>query len=105
MAYANYFSIIYQQKSMKKPTTAVSEGEIALRLLPETKPSYEDITLINPKKELLTPSLLRSFDGFGSITDEEAENICRTSHLFAQVLLEFIAQKNTITIDNQHVVN
>ena len=89
---------------MKNQSKAVREDENPLTLVPKTRPSYEDIALFNPKKEALTSAVLRTFEGFAGISDEEAENICRTSLLFAQVLLEFIAVKNTISIDNQFVV-
>lgn len=89
---------------MKNQSKAVQKGEAPLTLVPKTRPSYEDIALVNPKKVALTPVVLRTFEGFAGISDEEAENICRTSLLFAQVLLEAMAVKNTISIDNQHVV-
>lgn len=89
---------------MKNQSKGVRKSENPLILVPKTRPSYEDISLINPKKEALTPAILKTFEGFDAISDEEAENICRTSLLFAQVLLEFIAMKNTNCIDNQLVV-
>lgn len=89
---------------MKNQCKAVRKGENPLTLVPKTSPSHEEISLINPRKEALTPALLRTFEGFAGISNEEAENICRISLLFAQVLLEFIAAKNTMSIDNQHVV-
>jgi hypothetical protein len=89
---------------MKNQNKAIRKGENPLTLVPKTRPSYEDISLVNPKKEALTPTMLRTFEGFAGISDEEAKNICRTSLLFAQVLLEAIAVKNTNSIDNQHVV-
>ena len=89
---------------MKNQNKAVRKGENPLTLVPKTRPSYEDISLANPKKDALTPAVLRTFKSFAGISDEEAENICRTSLLFAQFLLEAVAVKNTISIDNQHVV-
>lgn len=89
---------------MKNQSKAIREGENPLTLVPKTRPSYEDIALVNPKKEALRPAILRTFEGFTGISDEEADNICRTSLLFAQVLLDVIALKNTNSIDNQHFV-
>jgi hypothetical protein len=89
---------------MKNQSKAAQKGENSLSVVRKTRPTYEDIPLVNPKKEALTPAILRTFEGFEGISDEEAENICRTSLLFAQVLLEFIAVKNTNCIDNQFVV-
>ncbi|MDQ3844416.1 MAG: hypothetical protein M3342_10440, partial [Bacteroidota bacterium] len=66
--------------------------------------TYEDIQLINPKKQPLTPAVLRTFEGFETTSEEEVENICRTSLVFAQVLLEFLAHQNSTFIDNQQVV-
>lgn len=89
---------------MKNQSKAAQKGENPLSVVRKTRPSSKDIPLVNPKKEPLTPAILRTFEGFAGISDEEAENICRTSLLFAQVLLETIAIKNTNYIDNQHVV-
>lgn len=89
---------------MKKQNKAAQKGENPLSVVPKTRPSYEDITLVNPKKEPLTPAVLKTFEGFAGISDGEAENICRISLLFAQVLLEAIALKNTNIIDNQDIV-
>src|SRR5687768_9360488 len=89
---------------MKNQSKAVRKGENPLTLVTKKRPSYEKISLLNPKKDALTPAVLRTFEGFAGISDEEAENICRTSLLFAQVLLEAIAMRNTNCIDNQHVV-
>ena len=89
---------------MKNQSKGVQKPENPLTLVLKTRPSYEDISLVNPKKEALTPAVLRSFEGFAGISDDEAENICRTSLLFAQVLLEATAVKYTNSIDNQHVV-
>lgn len=89
---------------MKNQSKAAQKGENPLSVVRKTRPTYEDIPLVNPKKEPLTPAVLRTFEGFAGISDEEAENICRTSLLFAQVLLEAVAVKNTNCIDNQHVV-
>jgi len=89
---------------MKNQSKVDRKSKNSLTLVPKTRPSYEDLTLVNPKKEALTAAVLRTFEGFANISDAEAENICRTSLLFAQVLLEFIALKNTNCIDNQPVV-
>ncbi|GAA4733688.1 hypothetical protein [Flavisolibacter ginsenosidimutans] len=87
-------------KTQKK--CAVCEN--ALTIAPTVRPSYEDVELINPKKVPLTPAILRSFDGFEKVTDEEAENICKTSAAFAMLLLQLLARKNAPTIENQEVV-
>lgn len=89
---------------MKDQNKTLPKGENPLTVVPKIRPPYKDIALVNPKKKALTPAILRSFEGFGNISEEEAENICRTSLLFAQVLLEAVAVKNTNLIDNQHIV-
>lgn len=89
---------------MKKQYKADWKGENPLSVVPKTRPSYEDIPLVNPKKEALTPAVLRTFESFAGISDEEADNICKTSLLFAQVLLEFLATRSTTCIDNQQFV-
>ena len=73
---------------MKNQNKASRNGENSKSILPKMMPYHENITLINPKKEPLTPAVLKTFERFENISDEEAENICRTSLLFAQVLLE-----------------
>lgn len=88
-------------KTEKK--TAIGQQN-ALRVVSKTRPSYEDISLTNPRKEALTPTILRSFEGFEAVSDEEAENVCRTSLLLAQILLQYLAHKNITSIDNQQVV-
>lgn len=89
---------------MKTQKQTDSERENPLRVDAKMRPPYENIPLTNPKKEALTPTVLRTFEGFESVSDQEAENICRTSFLLAHILLEYLAQKNNCTIDNQHVV-
>jgi hypothetical protein len=79
--------------------------ERSLSLIPKTTPSYENIELLNPKKVPLTPEVLRTFEGFEHTSDEEAENICRTSFEFACILLDFLARKNSAPIDNQQFVS
>lgn len=88
----------------KQPQSAVQQAS-SLSLISKTRPSYEDIELINPKKVPLTPEVLRTFEGFGNTSAEEAENICRTSFEFAYILLDFLARKNNTSIDNQQVVS
>lgn len=90
---------------MKKQPKSAVQKERSLSVVPKARPNYEDIKLINPKKVLLTPEVLRTFEGFEHTSDEEAQNICRTSFEFAYILLDFLAHKNNIFIDNQQVVS
>ena len=90
---------------MKKQPKSDVQNARPLSLIPKTKPSYEDIKLINPKKVPLTPEVLRTFEGFEYTSDEEAENICPTSFDFAYILLDFLARKNRTPIDNQQVIS
>lgn len=87
-----------------QPKSAV-QNESSLSVIPKTRPSYEDVELINPKKVPLTPEVLRIFESFEHMSDEEAQNICHTSFEFAYILLDFLARKNNNFIDNQHVVS
>lgn len=103
--YANNFSITYQQKPMKKQNKPTIRRANPLSVVPKMKPSYENIVLINPKKIPLTPEVLRAFVGFEHTSDEEAQNICRTSFEFAYILMDFLARKNNTAIDNQQVVS
>ncbi|RYE36677.1 MAG: hypothetical protein EOP48_29410, partial [Sphingobacteriales bacterium] len=90
---------------MKKQPKLAVQKEPSLSVIPKTRPSYEDIKLLNPKKVPLTPEVLRTFEGFEHTSDEEARNICRTSFEFAYILLDFLARKNNTPIDNQQVVS
>ena len=90
---------------MKKQPKSAVKKECSPSVTPKTRPSYEDVELINPKKVPLTPEVLRTFEGFEHTSDEEGENICHTSFEFACILLDFIARKNDTTIDNQQVVS
>ena len=90
---------------MKKQPKSAVQKERSLSVIFKTRPSYEDIELINPKKVPLTPEVLRTFEGFEHSSDEEAQNICRTSFEFAYILLDFLARKNNTFIDNQQVVS
>lgn len=90
---------------MKKQPKSAVQKQCYLSITPKTRPSYEDVELINPKKVPLTPEVLRTFEGFEHTSDEEAQNICHTSFEFAHILLDFIARKNKTIIDNQHVVS
>jgi hypothetical protein len=90
---------------MKKQPKSAARKELSKSIIPKARPSYEDIELINPKKVPLTPEVLRTFEGFEHTSDEEAENICRTSFEFAYILLDFLARKNNNFIDNQQVVS
>jgi hypothetical protein len=90
---------------MKKQAKSAVQKECSLSVIPKTRPSYEDVELINPKKVPLTPEVLRTFEDFEHMSDKEAENICRTSFEFAYILLDFLARKNNTLIDNQQVVS
>lgn len=90
---------------MKKQPKSGVQTERFQSLIPKTRPSDENIELINPKKVPLMPEVLRTFEGFEHTSDEEAQNICRTSFEFACILLDFIARKNDISIDIQQVVS
>lgn len=89
---------------MKKQSISFKKKENHLAVIQKPRPSHEDIQLINPNKEALKPSILRTFEGFTDIAEEEAQSICVTSLCFAQILLETISRQNVISIDNQHVV-
>ncbi|GAA4737700.1 hypothetical protein [Flavisolibacter ginsenosidimutans] len=90
---------------MKKQPKSAVQKECSLSVTPKTRPSYEDVELINPKKVPLTPEVLRTFEGFEHTSEEEAENICHTSFEFVYILLDLLARKNNSFIDNQHVVS
>jgi len=90
---------------MKKQPKSAIQKESSLSVIPKSKPSYEEIELINPTKVPLTPEVLKTFEGFENTSDEEGRNICQTSFEFACILLDFLTRKNSTYIDNQQVVS
>lgn len=63
-------------------------------------------SLLNPKKEALSPAILKSFSGYQHLSDAEAEEKCTSIRTFARLLLEYLASvENTISIDNQQIVS
>lgn len=62
--------------------------------------------LLNPKREALSPAILKSFSGYQHLSDAEAEEKCASIQTFARLLLKYLASvENTISIDNQQVVS
>jgi hypothetical protein len=64
------------------------------------------LSLLHPKREALSPAILKSFSSYQHLTDTEAEERCASIRTFARLLLEYLAGvENTISIDNQQVVS
>ena len=62
------------------------------------------LKLLNPERQPLTVEKLRELSGL-TLTDEDAERILFSIHLYAKLLYEYRRQKQDICIDNQQVVN
>lgn len=83
-------------KSLPKSPLSVASRNEQANVLP----------FLNPKREELSPVLLKSFSGYQHLTDTEAEEKCTTIRTFARLLLEYLASvENTISIDNQQIVS
>ncbi len=64
------------------------------------------LPLLNPKREALSPVILKSFSGYQHLSNAEAEEKCASIQTFARLLMEYLASvENTISIDNQEVVS
>ena len=59
---------------------------------------------INHKKVPLTIERLRSYPGCEKYTEEEAEDIIQLLNELARIILEHVAYKNSICVDNQYIV-
>jgi hypothetical protein len=77
----------------KSPLSVASKREV-------TRPK-----LINPKREELTPAILKTFRGYEHLSDGEAEEKCESIKTFARLLLEYFSSvEKSIVIDNQQVI-
>ena len=88
---------------MKNPAKSLTKSPLSVASRNE---QAKVLPLLNPKREALSPVLLKSFSGYQHLTDTEAEEKCTSIRSFARLLLEYLANvENTISIDNQHVVS
>ena len=70
-----------------------------------SKQDAREVKLINPKRETLTPEILKTFPGYKRVSDEEAGEKCASIKTFARILLQDLASlENNSCIDNQHVI-
>lgn len=61
---------------------------------------------LKPKREPLTPALLKSFPGYEGLSDREAEEKCASIQAFARLLLLYLGNREPTTcIDNQQVIS
>lgn len=87
---------------MKNPAKSITKSPTSVASLNE---QAKVLPFLNPKREPLSPAILKSFPSYQLLTDAEAEEKCTSIRTFARLLLEYLASvKNTISIDNQHVV-
>lgn len=65
----------------------------------------QEIELINPDKENLTPQILKTFPGYEDISEAEASETVELVKAFAKILLESVLQNKHTCIDNQQFVD
>ena len=53
--------------------------------------SSSSIKLINPKREELTPEILRTFPGYENLDEESAKEQCESIKTFARILMAHFA--------------
>ena len=85
------------QKNQMKTTQTVA--------LKKLFPKAENIFGINPQKEPLTNSILKSFDGCENYTDEEATSLVESIRKIAKILFDLIEINNSICIGNQQTIS
>jgi hypothetical protein len=49
--------------------------------------SSSSVNLINPKREQLTPEILKTFPGYEDLDEESAKEICDSIKTFATILM------------------
>ncbi len=73
---------------------------------PQDAASTKVKQLLKPKREPLTPALLKSFPGYEGLSDREAEEKCASIQAFARLLLLYLGNNQPTTcIDNQQVIS
>lgn len=73
---------------------------------PQDASSTKVKQLLKPKREPLTPALLKSFPGYEGLSDRETEEKCASIQAFARLLLLYLGnQEPTTCIDNQQVIS
>lgn len=71
-----------------------------------SKQEIPRVKLINPKREPLTPEILKRFPGYEGLGDDQLIEQCESIKTFARLLLAHLASvENDNSIDNQHVIS
>jgi hypothetical protein len=84
--------------------TAKTTGRNTLSIA--SKQEIPQVKLINPKREPLTPEILKRFPGYEDLSEEQLIEQCESIRTFARLLLAHLASvENSNTIDNQHVIS
>ena len=98
-----FLALLINKEPMKNKAKSTNKGSLSIASL---NPNAHALKLLNPKREPLTPSALKSFASYEHLTDKEAEEKCDSIQSFARLLLAHLrAVKNTNIIDNQHVIS
>jgi hypothetical protein len=88
--------------SMKNTTKSTGRSTLSIASKQETP----QVKLINPKREPLTPEILKRFPGYEGLGDDQLIDQCESIKTFARLLLAHLASvENSNTIDNQHVIS
>jgi hypothetical protein len=83
---------------------AKTTGENTLSIA--SKQEIPRVKLINPKREPLTPEILKRFPGYEGLGDDQLIEQCESIKTFARLLLAHLASvENDDSIDNQHVIS
>lgn len=53
------------------------------------KSGSPSIKLLNPKREELTPEILRTFPGYENLDEESAKEQCESIKTFARILMDY----------------
>lgn len=91
---------------MKNKAKATKESKESPLSVASKNLNAPGIKLLNPKREPLTPALLKTFSAYKDVSEKEAEEKCASIRTFARLLLEYLAHvENTTFIDNQQVIS
>lgn len=94
-------ALFINSNPMKNTAKTTDRNPLFVASKRETTP----LKLINPRREELTPAILKTFRGYEHLSDAEAEEKCESIKTFARLLLEYFSSvEKTIIIDNQQVI-
>jgi hypothetical protein len=94
-------ALFINSNSMKNAAKTTKTNPLSVA----SKQEAQKVELINPKREPITPKILKRFPGYEDLSEEQLIEHCEAIKTFARLLLAHLASvENTIPIDNQHVI-